>query len=94
MKYLKCDWIHNYDDCPYSFYNEIGKDNFEIRKIEFFKNGLVAYASKEIEYHTFLSEATVPSVEEINLDIQFKAELITQEEFEILWKKYVVQNIK
>ena len=71
----------------------MGPERIETRKLEFFKNGQVGYASDE-KYHlsTRLGESTIPPLEEINANEEFTGKYISGEEFEALWNSYVQQN--
>ena len=73
--------------------SELGKDRYKVRKIEFFQDGDIGYTSEEKEnFGTKLDEVLAPSLEEINLDSQFKGRNINIEEFESLRNNYVQQN--
>lgn len=64
--------------------SEIADDNFETRKLEFFKNGSVVYVSEiETFNNTELGICDVPSLEEINLQEEFSGQIISREEFEL-----------
>jgi hypothetical protein len=93
MEYIDVDWCHDNSKEPIRLVSELGKDRYEVRKIEFFQSGEVGYAYEEITYlGTRLGEVPVPSLEEINLESQFKGRNISAEEFESLWSNYVQQN--
>ena len=88
MKYIKVNWLHNDSDEPVTIYSELSDENNELRKVEVFSKGHYGYASKEVtKGDTFLSLEPLPSLEEINKDTQFKANLISNKEFEELWRR-------
>ncbi|WP_298035400.1 DUF6881 domain-containing protein [uncultured Dysosmobacter sp.] len=40
MEYVLVEWTHEYEDEPYEIYSELDADRREVRKVEFFRNGL------------------------------------------------------
>lgn len=40
MQYVLLEWTHDEDDEPYLIYSELDESRCEMRKIEFFRNGL------------------------------------------------------
>lgn len=93
MKYLKIKWINDFINEPLYFYHEIGDDNYEIRRIEEYKNGDLAYIddksySKNIS-NTFLSPANFSNVFEDCSPPEFEACEITNKEFEEIWQKAI-----
>lgn len=40
MEYILVEWDHDLDDEPYLIYSELDENRREIRKIEFFRNGI------------------------------------------------------
>lgn len=89
MRYIDVEWIQSSDEHPIRLVSEIGKDNYELRKLEFFIDGSVGFASvKDSSANTMLGEVEVPSLEEINSQNEFSGHRITREEFEIMWQKY------
>jgi len=86
MKYLKVKWQHQHFDEPIEIYSEINQDHWEIRKVELFYDGKTSYASPF--YHTgstWLAEAPIPDLAEINTDLEFEGEWISRYEFERVW---------
>lgn len=94
MRYIDVHWKHESNAYPIRLVSEVGTDNFEIRKLEFFSDGTVGYAT---EMHnskaTELGIDIVPNIEEINLDPIFTGKVISKLEFDKLWNKYVVNGI-
>jgi len=88
MKYLKCEWIHNFIDEPSLFYSELDDARYETRKIEIYKDGRIGYAYDDIEFGgSRLSECAVPVIEEINKDPEFVACEMTADEFNAVWEE-------
>ena len=93
MRYIDVNWLHDLDDEPYRLVSEIGFDQYETRKLEFFRSGEVGYAfSKSHTKNTMLGIAEVPEIEEINSQDEFQGQNISKQQFEQLWQKYVPKN--
>jgi len=89
MRYIDVKWIHGNREVPTRLVSEIGEDEFETRKLEFFADGSVTYASTAIRSgDTVLGTVEVPLLEEINKDKEFKGIEINQSDFEELWIKH------
>ncbi|WP_394172856.1 DUF6881 domain-containing protein [Thalassotalea litorea] len=90
MRYIDVQWNHDFKDEPIRLVSEIGPDEFETRKLEFFPGGTVGYAYEDIESNsTRLGIDVVPSLEEINSEQEFEGISISKSDFEQLWAKYV-----
>lgn len=90
MKYLKCDWRQNSPSYPTLIYVEVDQDNFELRKLEFFLDGNIGYATQKKNYgKTELSSIKTPDIEEINSYEGLTVLEITKEEFERVWSNNV-----
>lgn len=88
MQYIDVQWFHESTQHPIRLASELDDERFERRKLEFFQDGKVSAANREHSSgDTRLGEAPVPTLEKINHDPQFRAE-ITGEEFELLWDKH------
>jgi hypothetical protein len=88
MEYIKCLWLHSFNDEPILLISEIDDERFEKRKIEIFHNGFVGFADEtQHSDGTDLGKTSIPLVEEINQDKQFDASLINKKEFEDFWEK-------
>ncbi len=86
-------WHHDHQDEPVRLVSEVGTDGFEVRKLEFFRDGRVGFAFGTREFlGTALGEMPLPSVEAINADPQFSGKLIAIEEFERLWRVHGPQH--
>lgn len=92
MKYIDVVWIHESEPEPVRLVSELHADRFETRKIEFFRNGQVGYASANgSTLGTDLGSIAVPPLEEINLESQFHGIEISSNEFELLWGAHVIK---
>ena len=40
MEYIMAEWDHDLDDEPYRIYYELDKDRREVRRVEFYRNGI------------------------------------------------------
>jgi len=88
--YLSVRWHHTHPDEPVVLVSELDEKRMELRKIEYFKDGLVGIASrKRSTDRTFLGSEPVPSLEEINSNPEFSADEIVKDEFELQWNVYV-----
>jgi xanthine dehydrogenase molybdopterin-binding subunit B len=86
MKYVKVLWSHEYDDEPVLFISEIGDDGYEVRKVEFYRDGRSEWADEGHETSTVgLSEIAFVGVDEMSMQAEFDAEETTVEEFESVW---------
>jgi len=93
MRYIDVNWLHDSDKEPYRLVSEIGRDQYETRKLEFFRTGDVGYASlRSHTNNTMLGIAEIPQLEEINSQIEFQGKSISKQQFEQLWQKYVPQS--
>ena len=94
MRYIDVAWLQNAADEPIRLVSELDKNAYEIRKIEFFRTGVVGFAGSGLTANgTRLGELPVPSLIEINKDVQFEAIEIEPEAFEKLWHLYVASQI-
>lgn len=86
MRYIDVKWLHDSDEYPIRLVSEIGSDDYEIRKLEFFKDGRCGFACEsEASLGVELGYATVPSLDEINENSEFDGKEISQSNFEKLW---------
>lgn len=83
-------WLHDFEEEPYRLVSEIGEDEYETRKLEFFRAGEVGYAFSEAHTaNTMLGTMEVPMLEEINSQSEFQGKNISRHEFDRLWKQHV-----
>ncbi|MBA3425457.1 MAG: DUF6881 domain-containing protein [Rubrobacteraceae bacterium] len=82
--YERYKWIHDFEDEPYLFYEELDDERYAIRRIEIFKDGKIVRAGEEdLERDPMaLPDQPVPTVEETNAQEEFQAQEITTQEFE------------
>ncbi|MBF7074606.1 hypothetical protein ISG33_14465 [Glaciecola sp. MH2013] len=86
MRYIDVLWIHDFNEEPYRLISEIGEDDYEIRKIEFFRDGKIGFATTQNHSdNTRLGVAEVPHLDEINSENEFDGKNISKQEFEALW---------
>jgi Domain of unknown function (DUF6881) len=85
--YIRVRWLHGFPDEPVDLWSELDRARFETRKLEFFRDGTVGFASAAESAHgTELGSIPVPSLEEIATDPQFLTKEISQAAFERRWK--------
>ena len=89
MRYIDVRWIHDNREDPIRSLSEIGEDEFEKRKLEFFVDGSVTFASAgDHSGNTELGTMEIPPLDEINEDREFEGIEISRSDFEGLWLKY------
>lgn len=87
MTYIKVIWLHRFENEPVELLSELDADRMEVRKIERFRNGTLAFAGPGIAVgSTQLGEEQVPSLEEIASDPQFQPSEIDPDTFEHAWR--------
>lgn len=87
--YIDVAWVHHFPSEPVRLVSELDSEGRELRKLEFFRDGLVGFADRESEVRgTRLSETPLPSVAQINEDSQFIARNTSAEQFESLWQEH------
>lgn len=93
MRYIEVSWLHDLDEEPYRLVSEIGPDQYETRKLEFFRTGKVGYASSSSHtVSTMLGIAEVPELEEINSQSEFQGRNISKQQFEHWWQQHGPKN--
>ena len=94
MKYIDVRWQHSHADEPIRLVSEIGTDGVEVRKLEFFRDGRVGFASKKANSDsTRLGVTAVPDLPEINSEEEFSGISIDASAFEELWKRHAANRI-
>ena len=89
MEFIDVAWRHNSDPLRCVFVSELDEDRYETRKLEFFANGRVGFASSEASSEgTMLGVVPVPPLSEINSDPQFSGLNIGSADFETLWNRH------
>ncbi len=88
MRYIDVKWTHDHPDEPIRLVSEIGANNYECRKIEYFRDGEIGFASSEKSTErTFLGTCEIPCLEDINSNTEFDGVAIDKQEFERLWRE-------
>lgn len=84
--YIRVRWLHSSPDDPVDLWSELDSEREEVRKVEIWPGGRVGYAYDAEEVRgTRLGKLPVPPLNQINLDLQFKAEAIAKADFEKCW---------
>lgn len=79
-------WKHDFVAEPVRLVSLLDRNRYEIRKLEFFRDGRVGFADeKSATLGTQLGLQAVPALTEINTDPQFEAHELTLQSFETLW---------
>lgn len=95
MKYMMCEWLHEFNDEPYLIYSEFDDQRYETRKVEIYKNGEIGYTDSTIEVgNTRLGLEPIPDLKEIASDPQFKPKEISKSDFEKIWFQAVNKQNK
>lgn len=86
MKYIRLRWIHDQRDVPVWLICELDERNWEVRKIEIWRDGSKGYADRDTSYgSTGLGTVPVPPFDELAALPQFECEEISRGEFEAEW---------
>ena len=86
MRHQRVRWIHERADEPVVLYAELDDDGYEVRKVDEYRDGrLVRAGPGEESGGTRLSEDPIPELDEINRDVQFAADAISQDVFDRVW---------
>ncbi|SFT75494.1 hypothetical protein SAMN04487904_107165 [Actinopolyspora lacussalsi subsp. righensis] len=86
MRYVKVAWEHDFVDEPVLYLSELGGDGYEIRKVQFYRDGRSEWADESHETaNSGLAEIPFPPLEEISGQEGLSAEWIDREEFERAW---------
>jgi hypothetical protein len=84
--YMKARWHHDFDDEPVQLFSEIGDDDYEVRKVDVYRDGHLEWADAAHETDTIgLGQVPTPPMEEINAEAEFTAVRIDAAEFEAVW---------
>jgi hypothetical protein len=88
--HIKIRAIHTSPEEPVLIYSELDDARREIRKVEFFWDGSLGYASASVRSkQTELSEEPVPDLLGIAENPECAAEEISREDFETVWRRAV-----
>ncbi len=85
MEYIKFFWKYIDEETPVLLFYEVdvNEERYATRMIEVYKNRAIKKVIEE--GFPFVTEAPVPTVDEINMDSDFFACIITREEFEEIY---------
>ena len=87
MNFIDVKWHHSNRSAPVRLVSELDAKRNETRKLEFFADGRVGYASERTSAHgTALGIEPVPPLEEINAQTEFEGTAINSTQFEQLWR--------
>jgi hypothetical protein len=93
MPYVDVQWLSQSEEYPFRLVSELDEQRYETRKLEFFRNGKVGFASASGACGgTRLGELPVPPLKEINADLQFVGVSIQPQEFEALWEHHATSG--
>lgn len=93
MYFIDVTWVHNNSSDPVRLVSELDAERNETRKLEFYRNGRVGFASEfSNSPDTMLSIEPVPQLEEINSDPQFVGVVMSSADFESLWGQHARQH--
>ncbi len=86
FEYIKCFWKYIDEETPVLLFYEVdlNNDRYATRMCEVYTDRtIIPVVEPGFE---FVTEAPVPVIEDINLDSEFYAELISKDEFENIYK--------
>lgn len=90
--HMRVEWHHQISEDPTLLFYEV-VDGEALRKIEVWSDGHYGFADQERECGgVYRAQGLIPTVGEISAMGEFTAVEITQDEFERLWQKYVVEG--
>lgn len=82
-------WTHDFEAEPIRLVSQLDYERYEVRKLEFFRDGRVGYADgHRSAMGTELGKLPVPQLTEINSDLQFSARVVESTLFERLWSQH------
>jgi hypothetical protein len=86
MHYIKVHWIHQHSEEPVWLYSELDENRWEVRKVEIYRDGSKGFAGPDESFgSTWLGEAPVPPLDQINASEELEAVEIEPTEFERVW---------
>lgn len=88
MDYVLVEWFHNLEDEPSEIYSELDQDRREVRKVEFFKNGLCFSYGGERGGREALADVPFPKdLRTLNRPGEMEAHSITSSHFQAVWNQ-------
>lgn len=92
-RYLKIDWKNGAPADPATYFCEIDDEGWELRRVEIFQNGKMAYADRQLAVGCEgLGLAQVPSLSKIRQDPEIEAWEISENDFDFMWEKAKITN--
>ena len=86
--YIRVEWMHSLPDEPRWLYSELDGERWEVRKVEQFPDGRMAFADAGASSgDTRLGDVQVPTLAEIGAIPEFRPIEITKAEFEAIWQR-------
>jgi hypothetical protein len=87
--FIDVAWRHDFEGEPIRLVSQLDNERYEVRKLEFFRDGRVGYADDhKSAMGTQLGKLPVPPLAEINSDNQFDARVIESTLFNRLWSQH------
>jgi hypothetical protein len=84
--YIRARWLHDRPDFPIDIWSELDAGRFETRKLEYFRDGRVGYASADGQVgDSWLGIEPFPPLAEILANPEFISEEVSKEAFEQRW---------
>ena len=92
MNYLRVRCYSQPPDMPVLIYSELDKDRFEIRKVEIFANGRMAFAPGGNDADTWLADMPLPATADLSRNSEFSATGIEAGDFDVVWRMALAQE--
>lgn len=88
-EYIKWYWDHDDKGYPVIFFYEVDPENerYATRMAEVYADRTIKQVIEE--GFEFITEAPIPVIEEINAQPEYFAEIITKEEFELIYQQEI-----
>ncbi len=94
MEYIDVIWHHEGNQDPTRLISELDGQRYEVRKLEFFRSGVVGFAcAGQHSEGTELGELPVPPLAEINASPEFSGNSIVRAAFDQLWHEHVSRRV-
>ena len=86
--YVRYRWLHDFADEPEELWSELDESGFEVRKLEYFRDGTVGFADSLVSSSgTRLADQAFPSDEDIIADGELEKLDVSEAAFEERWQK-------
>jgi hypothetical protein len=95
MRHQRIVWLHDLATEPVVLYSEIDDQEWEVRKVDEFRDGRLAWADADHENDatgTRLGTEPVPPLAEILADPEFQGGEIGLADFEAIWGRAVASS--